>query len=289
MIGPARELLEVLGKIARNRNLVRRKSDFKEVQQIPGLELAHDRGPGTVITMEELKPPAQKGTYQQKGGQCSAAAIAAARKRFGRDHSSGLGRQELKVPTCFNARHQPKGEVQKVPCMIAGQKVPSGGIWNHQQQQQGQKVRDYRGIQRNIAPSGNQRNQQKYDERYQSYWYKFGGQQQRDYGQGQKDQWRIRYKQQPYLLYMDSTFRLKIRLKRGASGREFDWGSRRDGGRIGEAKNPGPGPKGFDLVGMPEDGNCLYHGIGYQVGMTQRQVRQTLADMGKEHWGELCY
>ena len=40
---------------------------------------------------------------------------------------------------------------------------------------------------------------------------------------------------------------------------------------------------------MPEDGNCLYHGIGYHVGMTQRQVRQTLADMGKEHWGELCY
>ena len=59
-------------------------------------------------------------------------------------------------------------------------------------------------------------------------------------------------------------------------------------GRIGEAKNPGPKPQGYHLVDMPMDGSCLYHGIGYHVGMHQMQVRAALTGLGKEPWHEIC-
>ena len=47
-------------------------------------------------------------------------------------------------------------------------------------------------------------------------------------------------------------------------------------------------PQGYQLVTMPMDGNCMYHGTGYQVGMQQGQVRAALIGLGSNFWHEIC-
>ena len=72
----AREHLELFSKLSRTKN------ELQEVQKVPGSELAHDRGPGTAITMEEQTPPDEKGTYLQKVGQGAVVDTAALHTRF---------------------------------------------------------------------------------------------------------------------------------------------------------------------------------------------------------------
>ena len=52
--------------------------------------------------------------------------------------------------------------------------------------------------------------------------------------------------------------------------------------RVGEARHPGP------AIPMPRDGNCLFHAIGWWIGIDQRSVREQIATKGEEIWGTLC-
>ena len=67
--------------------------------------------------------------------------------------------------------------------------------------------------------------------------------------------------------------------------------------RIGEAETPGPqvhhkvrfeheGAQ-LQIINMPDDGQCLYHAIGYHLGSRAKDIRDTLLREVEKWWKQI--